>query len=247
MATLFVSDLHLHPSRPAILACFKCFLEQQRGQAEALYILGDLFEAWIGDDDPEPVYAAVRSALRGCVVAGTPVFVMRGNRDFLLGERFAADTGCTLIEDPLRIRLYGVATLLMHGDSLCIDDREYQAMRRKLRDPRWQHQVAALPLAERRALAQRARELSTLSQRSKSDSLMDVNAGEVLRVMHEQEVELLIHGHTHRAAVHRLRAGGRDLTRIDLGDWYKAGNALVIEADGARRFQPACPGWPLPA
>jgi len=241
VSTLFISDLHLHPSRPVILACFVRFLEQQRGRAEAIYILGDLFEAWIGDDDPEPVYATVRAALRDCIAGGTPVFVMRGNRDFLLGERFGADTRCTLIEDPSRIELYGVATLLMHGDSLCIDDQDYQAMRRRLRDPRWQRQVAVLPLAERRALAQQARELSALSQRGKSDYLMDVNADEVLRVMREQDVELLIHGHTHRLAIHRLRLDDRELTRVDLGDWYTAGSALVVDADGRRTLQPACP------
>lgn len=242
MSSLFISDLHLHPSRPAILACFVRFLEQQRGRAEAVYILGDLFETWVGDDDPEPVYTAARRAIRDCVAAGTPVFVMRGNRDFLLGERFGAETHCTLIEDPTRIELYGVATLLMHGDSLCTDDLDYQTMRRRLRDPAWQHQVLALSLAERRELAQQARELSVLSQHGKSDCTMDVNTDEVLRVMGEQQVDLLIHGHTHRAGIHPLRIGDRGVTRIDLGDWYTTGTALVVDAGGRPRFQPACPG-----
>lgn len=242
MSTLFISDLHLHPCRPAILTCFLRFLEQQQGQAEAIYILGDLFEAWIGDDDPEPVYASVRTGLRQCVAAGTPVFVMRGNRDFLLGERFRSETRCTLIEDPTRIELYGVPSLLMHGDSLCTDDRDYQAMRHRLRDPRWQHQVLKLPVAERQQLAIQARELSVLSNRGKDEYIMDVNPDEVLRVIREQGVDLLIHGHTHRPAEHRLRVGERQVTRIDLGDWYIAGNALLVEPDGWRRLELSCPG-----
>jgi len=241
VSRLFISDLHLHPSRPAILACFLRFLEQQQGQAEAVYILGDLFETWIGDDDPEPVYSAVRTALKHCVAAGTRVFVMPGNRDFLIGERFRAETHCTLIADPTRIELYGVPTLLMHGDSLCTDDRDYQTMRARLRDPHWQHQVLALPAAERQELAQHARELSALSKRGKDEYIMDVNQDEVLRVISEQRVDLLIHGHTHRPAVHRLRVGNRDVTRIDLGDWYTAGSALVVDPDGWRRLELACP------
>jgi UDP-2,3-diacylglucosamine hydrolase len=241
VSTLFISDLHLHPSRPAILACFLRFLEQQRGLAEAIYILGDLFEAWIGDDDPEPVYASVRTGLRQCVAAGTPVFVMRGNRDFLMGERFGRETGCTLIEEPTRIELYGVPTLLMHGDSLCTDDRDYQATRRRLRDPHWQGSVLALPLAERQELARPARELSMLSNQGKDEHIMDVNQDEVLRIIREQGVDLLIHGHTHRPAVHRLQVDDREATRIDLGDWYTAGSALLVAPDGWRRLELDCP------
>ena len=119
MSTLFISDLHLHPSRPAIIECFLTFLKQQRGQAEALYILGDLFETWIGDDNPEPAYQPVKSALKAFSNAGTPAYLMHGNRDFLLSGQFAAETGCSLLPDPTRIDFYGMATVLMHGDSLC--------------------------------------------------------------------------------------------------------------------------------
>jgi UDP-2,3-diacylglucosamine hydrolase len=240
VTTLFISDLHLHPSRPAILACFLRFLEQQQGRAEAIYILGDLFEAWIGDDDPEPDYASVRAGLRRCVSSGTRVYVMRGNRDFLIGEHFGDETGCGLIEDPTRIELYGVPTLLMHGDSLCTDDRDYQVMRNRLRDPHWQRRVLALPVAERQVLARQARELSMLSNQSKDEHIMDVNQDEVLRIIREYGVDLLIHGHTHRPAAHRLRLGERRVTRIDLGDWYSAGTALVVEPEGWRRLELGC-------
>jgi UDP-2,3-diacylglucosamine hydrolase len=241
VATLFVSDLHLHPSRPAIVTCFLKFLGQQQGQAEALYILGDLFEAWIGDDDPEPVYARVRDALRACVGAGTPVRVMPGNRDFLMGERFCVETHCEFLSDPTRIELYGVATLLMHGDSLCTDDRDYQAMRNRVRDSEWQRRVLELPLEARQNLATQARELSVLCTGGKDEHIMDVNPAEVLRVVRQYDVDVLIHGHTHRAAVHRLACDGRQLTRIDLGDWYTAGSALRVDPQGWHRLELDCP------
>ena len=234
MSTLFISDLHLHPSRPAIIDCFTRFLATRCRGIRALYILGDLFEAWIGDDDPEPAYIEVRAALRQCVEAGTPVYVMHGNRDFLLGERFAADTGCTLIADPTRLDLYGIATLLMHGDALCTDDLEYQAMRKKLRDPQWQKQALSLPVKERLELAVEARELSLLSNQGKDQSIMDVNPDEVLRVIREYSVRLLIHGHTHRPAIHQINVQGISATRIDLGDWYESASALMVDAGGWR-------------
>ena len=234
MSALFVSDLHLHPSRPAAVHRFLRLLQLQRGRAGALYILGDLFDTWVGDDDPEPVYAAVRAALRRCVASGTPVYLMRGNRDFLLGERFAHQSGCSLIDDPTRADLYGIPTLLMHGDTLCTDDLDYQALRRRLRDRQWQRQVLALPLAERRALAQRARESSRMSIQSKQPANMQVNDSEVLRVIEEHGVDLLIHGHTHRAGEQPVRRGSRQATRIDLGHWYRAGTGLVVDSDGWR-------------
>jgi UDP-2,3-diacylglucosamine hydrolase len=242
VSTLLVSDLHLHPSRPAIIRCFLRFLAQQQGRAEGLYILGDLFEAWIGDDDPEPAYAPVRSALRACVAAGTPVFLMRGNRDFLLGERFGEETRCTLIDDPTRVELHGIPTLLMHGDALCSDDHDYQRLRTTLRDPQWQRQVLERSIPERAALARQARELSEHSSRSKSRRIMDVNEAEVLRMIREHEVELLIHGHTHRAGAHRIRDGRTRATRIDLGDWYSRGSALVIDQSGWRSLELSCAG-----
>jgi len=234
LATLFISDLHLHPSRPAVITCFLAFLEQQRGQAEALYILGDLFETWIGDDHPEPVYQRVKQALAACCQAGTPVHLMHGNRDFMLGGTFLAETGCTLLPDPAQIDLYGAATLLMHGDSLCTDDTEYQQVRKQLRDPAWQQQARALPVAQRLAMAAEARARSTQSKRGKEEYIMDVNQDEVRRVIEAGRVDLLIHGHTHRPGSHSVQTAHGEATRIVLGDWYETGSVLVADRHGRR-------------
>jgi len=240
LATLFISDLHLHPSRPAIIACFLAFLAQQKGRADALYILGDLFESWIGDDHPEPVYQTVKLALKSCTRAGTPVYLMHGNRDFMLGKRFAAETGCTLLPDPTRIDLYGTPTLLMHGDSLCTDDIEYQQVRKRVRDPAWQQQARELPIDRRLAIAAQARTLSAQSKQGKHDYIMDVNQDEVRRVIEENQVTLLIHGHTHRPGSHTLNAGKHEVTRIVLGDWYNAGSVLVAGRQDRRLEKLAC-------
>ncbi|MFQ5645106.1 MAG: UDP-2,3-diacylglucosamine diphosphatase [Thiogranum sp.] len=240
MATLFISDLHLHPSRPAIIACLLEFLEQQQGRADALYILGDLFESWIGDDHPEPVYHTVKLALGKCAAAGTPVYLMHGNRDFMLGETFATETGCTLLPDPTRIDLYGTATLLMHGDSLCTDDTGYQQVRNQVRDPAWQQQARKLPVDKRLAIAARARALSAQSKQGKDEYIMDVNQEEVRRVVEENRVELLVHGHTHRPGSHTLKSANRTVTRIVLGDWYDAGSVLIVDSQGRRLEKLAC-------
>ncbi len=229
MATLFISDLHLHPARPAINECFLGFLQNIQGNADALYILGDLFETWVGDDHPEPSYAPVREALKRCNRSGTPVFLLHGNRDFLLGKEFAAQTACTLLEDPASIDLYGTRTLLMHGDSLCTDDTDYQTLRARVRDPQWQRRALALPLDERLELAAQARELSTLSTDNKDDEIMDVNQQEVLRIFASHDVRLLIHGHTHRPGIHQFEYAGRELRRIVLGAWYEQGSVLHVE------------------
>lgn len=224
--TLFISDLHLHPARPAVIQCFLDFLENNRGRAQALYILGDLFESWVGDDHPEVAYEPVKQALNHCAEGGTPVYLLHGNRDFLLGEQFAQQTAVTLLDDPAEISLYGTAALLLHGDSLCIDDREYQQLRQRLRDPDWQRQALALPLQERLELADQARELSALSNRQKDEFIMDVNEQEVRRVFETFAVSLMIHGHTHRPGIHRFDLGGRECTRVVLGDWYRQGSVL---------------------
>ena len=234
MATLFISDLHLHPSRPTIITCFLEFLEQQQGLADALYILGDLFESWIGDDHPEPAYQPVKLALGECCKAGTPVYLMHGNRDFMLSEAFTSETGCMLLTDPTRIDLYGTPTLLMHGDSLCTDDTEYQQVRARVRDPAWQQQARALPVDKRLELAAQARALSAQSKQGKDEYIMDVNQDEVLRVIEQQQVDLLIHGHTHRPGSHTLEIGDREVTRVVLGDWYNTGSVLVADTRGQR-------------
>ena len=199
---------------------------------EALYILGDLFEAWIGDDHPEPAYQTVKTAIRRCGDAGTPVYLMHGNRDFMIGKQFIEETGCTLLTDPTRLDLYGIPTLLMHGDTLCTDDREYQALRSKVRDPDWQQQAGRLPVDERLALAQQARELSTLSKQGKEEYIMDVNQEEVRRVAEQHRVSLIIHGHTHRPGTHTFHADNSKVTRIVLGDWYQTGSVLVVDKQG---------------
>jgi UDP-2,3-diacylglucosamine hydrolase len=232
MSTLFISDLHLHPSRPAIIKCFLTFLKQRQGRADALYILGDLFESWIGDDHPEPVYQPVKLALKAFSDAGTPVYVMHGNRDFLLGAKFAAETGCRLLPDPSRIELYGTATVLMHGESLCSDDKDYQHFRRTVRDPAWQRGILGLPIEQRLQMARQALELSAQSKQGKDETIMDANQDEVRRSVEENRANLLIHGHTHRPGIHSFRNNGRNITRIVLGDWHKTGSVLAIDRQG---------------
>jgi UDP-2,3-diacylglucosamine hydrolase len=228
MSTLFISDLHLHPSRPAIIECFLTFLQQQQGQAETLYILGDLFETWIGDDHPEPAYQPVKSALKVFSSAGTPVYLMHGNRDFLLSGQFTGETGCHLLPDPARIDLYGTATVLMHGDSLCIDDRDYQRLRNRVRDPVWQQDILGRPVEQRLQMARQARVLSAQSKQGKDETIMDASQDAIRRAVEANHADLLIHGHTHRPGIHTFKNNGRKITRIVLGDWYETGSVLAV-------------------
>ena len=230
--TLFISDLHLDPERPAITTLFLDFLASRAIRSDALYILGDLFEAWIGDDDTSSMNQAVCAGLKACATAGTPVYVMRGNRDFLLGSDFAERSGCTLLEDPTRIDLYGRPALLMHGDLLCTDDTEYMAFRKMVRDPVWQRDLLAKPLDERRQMAQAMRASSREQTGGKPESIMDVNSDAVVRLMTEHHVQRLIHGHTHRPAIHDLDIAGHAAQRIVLGDWYEQGSVLVCSPAG---------------
>lgn len=232
--TLFISDLHLDPERPAVTALFLEFLAARAREADALYILGDLFEAWIGDDDASPLNLEVIQGIRACVDAGTPVFVMHGNRDFLLGERFAAQSGCVLLADPARIDLYGVPTLLMHGDLLCTDDTEYLAFREMVRDGGWQTELLAKPLAVRREMAAEMRRNSRDKTAGKPETIMDVNPDTVLDTMAQHAVVQLIHGHTHRPGVHGLQLAGQAARRFVLGDWYDQGSLLECDRDGCR-------------
>ena len=230
--TLFISDLHLDPERPAITELFLDFLGTRAPGSEALYILGDLFEAWIGDDDSGPMNDAVCDGLQACTGAGTPVFVMHGNRDFLLGTAFAKRCGCTLLDDPARIELYGTPTLLMHGDLLCTDDTEYMGFREMVRSPGWQEALLSKSLQERRLMAQEMRASSREQTSGKAESIMDVNADAVDRIMTEHHVQRLIHGHTHRPAIHDLEVAGHPAQRIVLGDWYEQGSVLVCSPTG---------------
>lgn len=240
MTTLFISDLHLDPARPRITQLFLQFLTREARHAQALYILGDFFEAWIGDDDPDPHHAEVIAAVRALTATGVPVYFMHGNRDFLIGSGFSGQTGCTLLADPTRVELYGMLTLLMHGDLLCTDDLEYQKFRRQVRDPAWQKAFLAKPLVERRGFAQRARAQSQTQTAAKPGYLMDVNQQEVERVMQEHRVTRLIHGHTHRPGVHRIGTNGRNLTRIVLGDWYEQASVLAVDKSTFELRDPRC-------
>jgi len=229
MTTLFVSDLHLHAARPEITALFLDFLRGEAVHAESLFILGDLFEAWLGDDADDEVAVSVRAALAKVVAAGVPVSLMRGNRDFLFGPRIALETGMRLLPDPCVISLYGQPTLLMHGDLLCSDDRAYLAFRAQVREPSWQAQFLALPLAERAAYAAKARAASSerqsgLKEQGELEQITDANAATIEQTMSRYGVRRLIHGHTHRPAIHSLRVDGAPAQPIVLGDWYPQGN-----------------------
>jgi UDP-2,3-diacylglucosamine hydrolase len=237
MTTLFVSDLHLDATRPDITALFLRFLREEAMQAEALYILGDLFEAWVGDDVEGEPAGSVRTALRAVADAGVPVYFQRGNRDFLAGARFSADTGATLLPDPAVVMLYGEPTLLMHGDLLCTGDHAYQAFRAQVRAPAWQQQFLAQPLAAREAFAAKARAASQEHQKGVGnggamDAITDVDGDAVATTLVRYGVRRLIHGHTHRPAIHALDAGGRPARRIVLGDWYEQGSVLRVDPDG---------------
>jgi len=221
VTTLFISDLHMEESRPDITGAFLRFLEEKALGAEQLYILGDFFEAWIGDDERTPLQEQAAAALRALSDRGTRVFLMHGNRDFLLGEVFCERAGATLLDDPTLIDLYGTPTLLMHGDSLCTADVEYQKFRDKMRDPQMQKMILARPLKDRQQMARQLREMSMASNQGKAEDIMDVTPEEVVRIMEAHNVPLLIHGHTHRPAEHSLEVNGKPAHRIVLGDWDK--------------------------
>lgn len=230
MTLLFVSDLHLDGSRPHITELFLRFLAGEARDAEALYLLGDVFEAWVGDDDPGEPGASVCAALKALAESGLPVFLMRGNRDFLYGQAMADRCGARLLPDPCVMDLHGTPTLLMHGDLLCTDDTAYQAFRRQVRDPAWQDRFLAQPLAARQAFAAQARAASREHQQGVSEAITDVAPAEVLDVMTRYGVRQLVHGHTHRPAVHALEVDGRAATRVVLGDWYEQGSVLRVDA-----------------
>ncbi|MDG4548903.1 MAG: UDP-2,3-diacylglucosamine diphosphatase [Candidatus Contendobacter sp.] len=235
MATLFISDLHLESTRPAITALFLDFLERQARRAEALYILGDLFEAWIGDDDEAEPGGTVAAALRALTDQGVPTHFLHGNRDFLLGERFAAASGIQPLPESQVIELAGERVLLLHGDTLCTDDVEYQAFRAQVRDPAWRAQTLALPLARRRALAGQLRETSRQATRQKTADITDVNPAAVDQALRAHGVRYLIHGHTHRPAIHHWSLDGQPARRAVLGDWRDhSGSVLICDRTGWR-------------
>lgn len=240
MAVLFISDLHLDAGLPRVTHLLELFAENESSGAEAVYILGDLFEVWVGDDDDRPATRHFIDILRRMTATGTPVYVMHGNRDFLLGEKFCADTGCRLLPDPSVIELYGRRVLLMHGDSLCTDDVEHQKTRQLLRSEAWQNEFLARPLADRIGLAKQYRHMSREQTRNKPEAIMDVNADAVSKIMQEYDVDELIHGHTHRPAIHDISIDGKPARRIVLGDWNSCGSVLRVEND-KRSLEAYCP------
>ena len=233
--SLFISDLHLTEERPAANEQFIEFLEGPARQAAALYILGDFFEYWLGDDDLEDPFNSVMAALLARLAAsGVAIYLMHGNRDFLLGERFCAQTGARLLADPTVHDIEGVRTLLAHGDTLCTDDLDYQNWRRTARSPEWQRQFLAKPRAARRQMIRGLREKSKAVIQAKPADIMDVNADAVARAMREHGVTRLVHGHTHRPGRHRLTLEGGVAERWVLPDWYDAGGYLEIGRRGPR-------------
>ncbi len=232
MSTLFISDLHLEADRPDIATQFFAFLDEEAVQAEALYVLGDLFESWVGDDDPNPHYAEVKAALRALSDHGVPTYFMHGNRDFMVGERFAAETGMTILTDPVTVTLYGRDVLLSHGDAYCTDDHEYQAMRRMTRDPQWQAMMLDKPLEERLEIAAGARAASKARYGTIDDEITDVNQGAIESALRDAGVDTMLHGHTHRPAVHEFELDGNEATRIVLGDWYDQGSVVRWNENG---------------
>jgi UDP-2,3-diacylglucosamine hydrolase len=233
--TLFISDLHLTEERPEATERFIAFLEDKARTAEALYILGDFFEYWIGDDDlGEPFNAVVAGLLADLTQRGVPVSLMHGNRDFLIGERFCAATGAKLLQDPVVETIQGEKTLLVHGDTLCTDDLDYQAWRRKARDPAFQADFLAKPLPERRRAVGQMREKSKQVVQEKTAEIMDVNDEAVRQALRRHGVRRLIHGHTHRPGRHALEVDGQRCERWVLPDWYGRGGYVEVGRRGPR-------------
>ncbi len=229
MPTLFISDLHLSQERPEIAALLLTFLQQHAVNAEAVYILGDLFEVWLGDDMILPEYQSAIEQIHVLADTGVPVYIMYGNRDFLMREQFEKLSGAKLIYEPYIIDLYGTKTLLLHGDTLCTDDVEYQKFRTMVRNPLWQDEMLAKPPAERLAMAKKLREISKTETAQKENDIMDVNQDAVLQEMRKHKVVNLIHGHTHRPDTHDFEIDGAKASRIVLADWYKTGSYLSVD------------------
>lgn len=232
--TLFISDLHLDAARPAIAAQFERFLEDIAPRSDALYILGDLFEYWVGDDSLAlPFQGRIGKAL-AAASADLKIAFMHGNRDFLVAQRFARETGIGLVADPQVVDLYGTRTLLLHGDTLCTDDTAYQAFRAQVRQPEWQSAMLARPLDERVTLAQGMRAGSEGAKLSKPMEIMDVAPAAVEKAFEESGCDVMIHGHTHRPGRHVHRVGGRERIRWVLPDWYREGGYLEASPSGLR-------------
>lgn len=231
MAIYFISDLHLRGDQPQLLQLFEKFVDQMTNDAEALYILGDLFEVWLGDDMILPDYQPALTAIRRLTQRGVPVFVMYGNRDFLMREQFCTITGASLLTDPTTIDLYGQPTVLLHGDTLCTDDVRYQQFRTMVRNPTFQNNFLAKAPTERLAVVKEYRQMSVTETSNKSQDIMDVNSQAMISVLQQQHVSQMIHGHTHRPAIHDVPMDSTTARRIVLSDWHPdRGNFLKCTA-----------------
>jgi UDP-2,3-diacylglucosamine hydrolase len=229
--TYFISDLHLSADRDDINQCLFEFLSEQAPQADALYVLGDLFEVWIGDDDQNSFTLSIAKAFNALRQSGVAVYFIHGNRDFLIRQRFAKQAGFKILPEQVVIDLYGEPTLIMHGDELCTKDIEYQAFRKKARSWWWPRLMLSLPLSTRRKIANKGRATSKQNQSKLSAEIMDVTPQEVISYMQKFAVKRLVHGHTHRPAIHQLELNGRPAERIVLGDWYDQGSVLKVSKE----------------
>ncbi|GKX44066.1 UDP-2,3-diacylglucosamine diphosphatase [Pectobacterium carotovorum] len=228
MATLFIADLHLSVHEPAITAGFLRFLRHDAIHADALYILGDLFDAWIGDDDPQPLHATVATELYALHQRGIPCYFVHGNRDFLIGKRFAKQSGMTLLPTETVLDLYSQKILILHGDTLCTDDRHYQQFRRRVHNPFIQRLFLLLPLSLRMKIAAKMRATSQHENQKKSQQIMDVNHDAVLERLRHYQVKTMIHGHTHRPAIHQVALGESSGRRAVLGAWHEEGSMIKV-------------------
>ncbi len=226
--TYFIADLHLSENRPDISACFLRFLANDAIEAEKLYILGDLFEAWVGDDDDSPFLKTIADALTKLSQTGTKIYYIHGNRDFLIGKRYAKQASMQLLPEVDTIDLYGQHVVIMHGDTLCTRDVDYQVFRKKSRSWWWQATIKSLPLFVRKKIAANYRKKSASATSVKSQEIMDVTDSEVIKCLQKYQSQLLIHGHTHRPAIHDVTANGKPAKRIVLGDWYEQGAWLKV-------------------
>jgi UDP-2,3-diacylglucosamine hydrolase len=229
--TFLISDLHLSSQRPAVTNAFKHFLKSRRDDCEALYILGDLFEAWIGDDDPAPLARDIINELKVLTEHGTPIYFQHGNRDFALGKRFILETGCTLLAEHCLVDLYGKSVLLLHGDTLCTEDKDYQRARKFIRNPLLLWAMKSLPLRIRQQIGKLGRKKSIAAVGQKPEYIMDVSQPAVMSLLQQYGTSTMIHGHTHRPATHQFFMGKEEASRIVLGAWHE--QAWVVEASPA--------------
>ena len=236
MTILFISDLHLTKKKPQLTCLFKKFLNEQAIHAESLYILGDFFDAWIGDDDDCEYYLSIIDALKQLSDTGVPIYFMVGNRDFLVGKRFCRMTGCQLLKDPVVIDLYGIKTLLKHGDDLCLDDKSYLLYRKIVRNLWVKMFYLALPLKRRRNIAAKIRNKSQQKEHQTVQQILDIPEEAVTKVMATYGVNQFIHGHTHRPSIHYFQWTAHPKVHIVLSDWGESGNVLVCEPGGQFRL-----------